>query len=106
MNIAREVAPQIGIAAACIGLGVARATFYRAQRPVSARQPRAPRPASPRALSVPEQHTILEWLHQPAYVDLSPRTVFAMLLDAGLPCLGVHLLPAAAHHGRDPRAAQ
>ena len=34
MNIAREVAPQIGIAAACIGLGVARATFYRAQRPV------------------------------------------------------------------------
>ncbi|MCA1603561.1 MAG: hypothetical protein LC776_18605 [Acidobacteria bacterium] len=25
----------------------------------------------------------LEWLHQPAYADLSPRTVFAMLLDAG-----------------------
>jgi len=42
MNSAREVAPQIGIAAACRGLGVARATFYRAQRPVSARrQPRA-----------------------------------------------------------------
>ena len=32
MNSAREVAPQIGIVAACIGLGVARATFYRAQR--------------------------------------------------------------------------
>ena len=30
MNSAREVAPQIGIVAACIGLGVARATFYRA----------------------------------------------------------------------------
>jgi hypothetical protein len=28
MNIARKVASQIGIAAACIGLGVARATFY------------------------------------------------------------------------------
>ena len=83
MNIARKVASQIGIAAACLGLGVARATFYRAQRPVSARQSRAPRPASPRALSVPEQHAILEWLHEPAYVDLSPRTVFAMLLDAG-----------------------
>ena len=39
---ALDVAPQVGIAAACIGLGVARATFYRAQRPVSARQPRAP----------------------------------------------------------------
>ncbi len=84
MNSAREVAPQIGIAAACIGLGVARATFYRAQRPVvSVQQANVPRASSPRALSVPEQHTILEWLHQPAYADLSPRTVFAMLLDAG-----------------------
>ena len=63
MNIVREIAPQIGIATACLGLGVARATFYRAQHPVSVRQPRVPRPASPRALSVPEQHTILEWLH-------------------------------------------
>ena len=82
MNIAREVAPQIGIAVACIGLGVARATFYRAQRP-SVQQANVPRASSPRALSTLEQHTILEWLHQPPYVDLSPRTVFAMLLDAG-----------------------
>jgi putative transposase len=83
MNTVTEIAPKIGIATACLGLGVARATFYRAQHPVSARQPRPPRPASPRALSVPEQHTILERLHAPAYADLSPRTVFAMLLDAG-----------------------
>ena len=82
MNTALEIAPEIGIVAACSGLGVARATFYRAQRPVSVRQSRAPRPASPRALSVSEQHTILEVLHEPAYVDSSPRTVFAMLLDA------------------------
>ena len=41
MNSAMAIAPQIGIVAACLGLGVARATFYRAQRPVSARQPRA-----------------------------------------------------------------
>ena len=83
MNSAKAIAPHIGIAAACIGLGVARATFYRAQRPVSVQQANVPRASSPRALSVPEQHTILEWLHQPAYADLSPRTVFAMLLDAG-----------------------
>lgn len=107
MNSAREIAPHIGIAAACLGLGVARATFYRAQRPVSVPQANVPRASSPRALSVPEQHTILEWLHQPAYADLSPRTVFAMLLDAGsLPRLGVHLLQAFARLGRDPRAAQ
>ncbi|MGH8480089.1 MAG: hypothetical protein ACREXK_11035, partial [Gammaproteobacteria bacterium] len=35
MNTALEIAPKIGIVAACSGLGVARATFYRAQRPVS-----------------------------------------------------------------------
>ncbi|MDQ3328889.1 MAG: IS3 family transposase [Chloroflexota bacterium] len=77
------IAPQIGIAAACIGLGVARATFYRAQRPVSVQQANVPRASSPRALSTLEQHTILDWLHEPTYADLSPRTVFAMLLDAG-----------------------
>jgi hypothetical protein len=61
----------------------------RAQRLVSVQQANVPRASSPRALSVPEQHTILEWLHQPAYADLSPRTVFAMLLDAGRYLAGV-----------------
>ncbi len=107
MNSAKAIAPHIGIAAACIGLGVPRATFYRAQRPVSVQQANVPRASSPRALSVPEQHTILEWLHQPAYADLSPRTVFAMLLDAGRYLASVstfyRLLRAS---GRDPRAAQ
>ncbi|MGH8538871.1 MAG: IS3 family transposase [Gammaproteobacteria bacterium] len=83
MNSAMAVAPQIGIVAACLGLGVARATFYRAQRPVSVRQVNVPRASSPRALSVAEQQAILGLLHAPAYVDSSPRTVFAMLLDAG-----------------------
>ena len=83
MSSALEIAPEIGIVAACSGLGVARATFYRAQRPVSVPQAKVPRASSPRALSVPEHDTILEVLHEPAYVDLSPRTVFAMLLDAG-----------------------
>ena len=99
MNTAIQVAPLIGI-------GVARATFYRAQRAVSARRPRARRVASLRALSAPERHTILEVLHAPAYADLSPRTVFVMLLDAGRYLLGVHLLPAAARRGRGAGAAQ
>jgi putative transposase len=83
MNTALEIAPQIGIVAACRGLGVARATFYRAQRPVAVPQVKVPRASSPRALSPVEQHTILEVLHEPAYVDASPRTVFALLLDVG-----------------------
>ena len=51
MNSAREVAPQIGIAAACLGLGVARATFYRAQGPAPVQQANVPRAAPPRALT-------------------------------------------------------
>ncbi len=43
MNSAMAIAPQIGIVAACIGLGVARATFYRVQRPVSVQQANVPR---------------------------------------------------------------
>lgn len=83
MNAAMEIAPLNGIVAACLALGVARATFYRAQLPPLSARPPAPRRPSSWALSAAEQHTILELLHAPAYVDLSPRTVFAKLLDAG-----------------------
>ncbi|MGH8587447.1 MAG: hypothetical protein ACREWE_15120, partial [Gammaproteobacteria bacterium] len=55
----------------------ARSVRCRRASPAPRARPR------PRALSVPEQHTILEVLHEPAYVDSSPRTVFARLLDAG-----------------------
>ena len=83
MNTAIEIAPLTGIAAACRALGVARATFYRAQQPVPVRRPRRPRARSPLALSASERQAILGLLHAPPYVDLSPRTVFAVLLDAG-----------------------
>jgi len=83
MNTATQIAPLIGIAPACLALGVARATFYRAQQGVAMLCPRRPRPRSPLALSEPEREAILELLHAPEYVDRSPRTVFAMLLDAG-----------------------
>ena len=76
MNIARKVASQIGIAAACLGLGVARATFYRAQRPVSVQQANVPRASSPRALSVPEQDTILEWQSFPTWYESGGEGVF------------------------------
>ncbi len=83
MSTALEIAPVVGIAAACLALGVARATFYRVQCPPATGWVRAPRRESSRALSTAEQHTLLELLHAPAYADQSPRTVFALLLDAG-----------------------
>lgn len=78
-----ELLPLVGVVAACWALGVARATYYRTQASVpSCAAPRR-RPPSPWALSVLEQQHILDVLHAPAHVDKSPRTVYAMLLDAG-----------------------
>ena len=77
------LAPLVGIVAACAILGVARATFYRAQLPLSTPMVFRARTPSPWALSDAEQAHILAVLHEPAYVDQSPRTVFALLLDAG-----------------------
>lgn len=63
--------------------GVPRASWYRAQvvrqEQHTVRRPRR----SPLALSVAERDDVLEVLHSPEYVDVAPRTVYAMLLDAG-----------------------
>ena len=83
MTGALELAPLSGVLAACLALGVARATFYRARQPVQMLWPRQPRARSPLALPAPEHQAILEVLHSPQYVDRSAHTVFAMLLDAG-----------------------
>lgn len=83
MSTAVELAPLVGIVAACWALGVARATFYRPAQG----QPRVKtthRSPSPWALSPLEQQHILDVLHAPAHVDQSPRTIYARLLDAGL----------------------
>ena len=83
MNSAVELAVLSGVAAACLALGVARATFYRARQPVQMLGPGPRRKASPLALPVAERQAILALLHAPQYVDRSAHTVFAMLLDAG-----------------------
>lgn len=83
MNAATGLVGHLGASAVCAGMGVPRASFYRAQK---ARTPqhtvRRPR-RSPLALSAIERDAVLEVLHSPEYVDVAPHTVYAMLLDAG-----------------------
>ena len=86
MSTAVELAPLTGIAVACAGLGVSRATFYRVRRgpqvrPMVVRL--APRSRTPWALSQTERGIISALLHAPEYVDLSAHTVYARLLDGG-----------------------
>lgn len=86
MAAAEEMAPKLGVKAACEAMMVARATYYR-QRQLPSEAPKAPRKAtissSPRALSDAERSTVLELLRSERFVDKAPRQVYAELLDEG-----------------------
>ena len=83
MSTSIALAPLVGIVTACAALGVARATFYRAQSSTPRLRSHSPRRPSPWALSDAERALILVVLRAPAEVDRSPHTVFALLLDGG-----------------------
>ena len=84
MHATIGLAEQLGARAACAGLGVSRASLYRAcQVRLPQHTVRRPR-RSPLALSEAEREVILTLLHSPEYVDVAPRTAYAMLLDAGV----------------------
>ena len=85
MEATSELVTEMGVRAACAGMGLARGSYYRARR--EARQAlhtvRRPR-RSPLALSEGERQEVIDVLHSPEYVDVAPRTAYAMLLDAGI----------------------
>jgi putative transposase len=73
-----ELAPVVGLVAACAALAVSRATFYRHQVPS---QPPAPRPTPPRALPPERRRDVLAVLNSERFADKAPRQVWADLLD-------------------------
>ena len=83
-----ELAPQIGVRAACHSVGTAQAGYYRRHRT----RPASPRPTpiphrdrpQPRALTEQEQQAILDMLHSQQFVDAAPAHVWATLLDEGV----------------------
>jgi putative transposase len=90
MDAVTQLAPTVGIVAACDFLAVARASFYR-QRPVlgpsasPAPEPAPPpeRPTPARSLSEAERTAVLGVLHEERFQDRSPAAVQATLLDEG-----------------------
>ena len=82
-----ELAPLVGVRAACDAVGVAQAGYYRRHRQSPA--PARPMPLAhrerrqPRALSEDERRAILAELHADRFVDVSPTEVWATLLDEG-----------------------
>lgn len=80
MAVAQQLASEVGIAVACAGLGVSRASYYRKLKPKGEPKPKA-KPV--RALSLEERQQVLEVLHSQRFVDQSPQEVYATLLDEG-----------------------
>jgi putative transposase len=82
-----ELAPVIGVRAACEAVGSAQAGWYRRHR--QSPPPRRPAPVphrdrvQPRALSEAERQAILDELHCERFVDVSPTEVWAIGLDEG-----------------------
>jgi putative transposase len=70
--------PRLRVRPMCAALQVAPATYYRTRHPVQG--PRGRR-SPPRALTAPEQDTVLAVLHAPRFADLAPAQVYATLLD-------------------------
>jgi putative transposase len=80
-----ELAPLVGVRAACTATGRPQANHYRRHRqsPVSPRPPRERRP-QPRALSVAERDRVRAVLNSEDFVDKAPATVYHELLDDGV----------------------
>lgn len=82
MTTAEQLAPTLGLSAACDVLSVPRSSVYRARHPqASAALDPAREPV--RAWSTPERDHVRETLNSARFADQSPREVYATLLDEG-----------------------
>jgi putative transposase len=83
MIACQELSTEVGTAAACKSLDIARPTFYRRLGARIEETP-VPRPAPPRALNALERQEVLDVLHTDRFVDKAPTEVYATLLDEGI----------------------
>jgi putative transposase len=90
MDAVTQLAPTVGIVAACEFLAVARASFYRHRPllgPCASPGPESAipseRPAPARSLTEDERAAVLLVLHEDRFQDRSPAAVQATLLDEG-----------------------
>jgi putative transposase len=83
MDASEKLAREVGTAAACRAMGVARATFYRRRKPPRLNTDERPTCRQPRALDASERRVVLDLLHSRRFVDKAPAAVYATLLDEG-----------------------
>jgi putative transposase len=106
MNAIHTIAPQVGTVAACSGLGIPRATYYRHLTPCPAEPVIAPlgeRSASPRALDSEERQVVLDVLHSEPFADKAPAEVYATLLDQGTYHCSIRTMYRILHGAKEVR---
>jgi putative transposase len=88
MGAAETLSSEVGAVRACRSLGVARAALYRQRARAAPPLLEAPaRPAPPLKLTAEERDHALTILHSQRFVDASPHTIHATLLEEGqYPC--------------------
>jgi len=84
MDATEKLAPDIGTAAACRAMGVARTSVYRRRKPAPPKTDDRPRRRQPRSLDESQRRGVLDLLHSTRFVDKAPATVYATLLDEGV----------------------
>jgi len=75
-----DLTPVVGTRPACRAVGVAHATIYRRRTPPAPRPKRTRKPPA-RALPPQERQAVLDVLHSERFLDHSPASVVATLLD-------------------------
>jgi len=70
----------VGVSPACGALGLARSSYYRALKP---KRDSSTRPSPRRTLSGEERVEVRDLLNSERFCELSPRQVYATLLDEG-----------------------
>jgi putative transposase len=103
MDAAETLAPEVGTAAACRAMGVARATVYRRRRPKEPPKETRPKRRQPRALDHRERQVVLDTLHSPRFVDKAPAAVYAALLDEGTYHCSIRTMYRILHDAREVR---
>jgi len=84
MTPCRQLALAVGTVAACLAMGIARATFYRHLNPIADSGVGSRSRTRPvRALKAEERQEVLAVLHSDRFMDQAPAAVYATLLDEG-----------------------
>lgn len=106
MQAAERLGATVGVRRACASLGVPRATLYRHRRATRPAEDGASRPPPPLKLDPEERQAVRELLHSARFVDASPHTIHATVLDEGhCPCSvrTMYRLLAERGEGRERR---